>query len=302
MSERNAEAQTARELRQAYEVIAELEARLDEVNARLFKAERGKSNFISHALNELNNPLSAIIGLTEQVISMPQPAWDQVRESLQWVRDEGCYLEFQLKNLFMAGELEDGVAQMRSARVDVHAVLNAVITRYLALAQRKGVRIACNGAHALLPMAGATRHFNTDGAALSLIFANLLDNAVKFSPPGGEVRVQVDIHPAGLDIAVAEDGPGIAAADRTHVFDRFWQHDDSRTKSYRGLGLGLSVALSCTELLGAKLQLSEPGQAGARFTLHLPALEADQLTDAPDDNVFFFDQPGDDDASAEQRF
>ena len=131
MSERNAETQTARELRQAYDVIAELEARLDEVNARLFKAERGKSNFISHALNELNNPLSAIIGLTEQVISMPQPAWDQVRESLQWVRDESCYLEFQLKNLFMAGELEDGVAQMRSARVDVYAVLNAVITRYL---------------------------------------------------------------------------------------------------------------------------------------------------------------------------
>ncbi|MDD2728715.1 sensor histidine kinase KdpD [Malikia sp.] len=302
MSEKNAESQTALALSQANAVIAELEARLDEVNARLFKAEHGKSYFISHALNELNNPLAAIIGLTEQFMSMRQPSWDQVRQSLQWVHDEGSYLEFQLKNLFMAGELEAGVAQMSCARVDVHAVLNAVTTRYLALAQRKGVTISSNGGHALLSMAGTTRHFNTDGAALSLIFANLLDNAVKFSPTGSEVRVRVDINPIGLDIAVESDGPGIAAADQAHVFDRFWQSDDSTTKRYRGLGLGLSVAASCAELLGGKLQLSEAGDAGTRFTLHLSALEAGQLTDAPDDNVFFFDRLEDDDAFEDETF
>lgn len=302
MSEKIAESQTEQALSQAHAVITLLEARLDELNARLCKAERGKSYFISHALNELNNPLSAIIGLTEQCMSMEQPSWDQVRQSLQWVRDEGSYLEFQLKNLFMAGELEAGVAQMNCARVDVHAVLNTVSTRYLALAQRKGVRISCNGGHALLSMAGGSCHFNTDGAALSLIYANLLDNAVKFSPPGGEVRVSVDINPAGLDLAVADDGPGITAADQPRVFDRFWQSDDSTTKSYRGLGLGLSVAVSCAELLGGKLQLSAAGDAGARFTLHLSALATGQLTDAPDDNVFFFDRLEDDDASADERF
>lgn len=302
MSEKNAESQTEQALSQANAVIARLEAKLDEVNAQLFKAERGKSYFISHALNELNNPLSAIIGLTEQFMSMEQPSWDQVRQSLQWVRDEGSYLEFQLKNLFMAGELEAGVAQMSCARVDVYAVLNAVSTRYLALAQRKGVRISCNGGHALLSTAGSTRHFKTDGAALSLIFANLLDNAVKFSPPGGEVRVSVDISPAGLDIAVEDDGPGITAVDQPRVFDRFWQGDDSITKFYRGLGLGLSVAVSCAELLGGKLQLSEAGNAGVRFTLRLSELAADQLTDAPDDNVFFFDRLEDDDAAEDERF
>ncbi len=295
MPEKNVESCTALELRQANEVIAQLEARLDEVNARLFRAERGKSYFISHALNELNNPLSAIIGLTEQVMSMQQPPWNQVRESLQWVRDESSYLEFQLKNLFMAGELEAGVAQMSCARVDVCAVLNAVTTRYLVLAQRKGVTISCNGGHALLPMAGRLRHLNTDGAALSLIFANLLDNAVKFSPPGSEVRVWVDLNPLGLDIAVEDDGPGITAAEQAQVFDRFWQSDDSTTKQYRGLGLGLSVAVSCAELLGGKLQLSESGERGVRFTLHLTVLEAGQLADAPSDNVFFFDNHADDD-------
>jgi len=302
MSEKNAESSTALALLQANAVIAGLEARLDEVNTRLLKAERSKNYFISHTLNELNNPLTAIIGLTEQFMTMRQPAWEQVRESLQWIHDEGAYLEFQLKNLFMAAEIEAGVARMSRTRVDVYAVLNAVTTSYLTLAQRKGVTLRCNGNHALLSMIGGSRYLNTDGAALSLIFANLLDNAVKFSPVGGEVRIGVEIGPLGLAVTVEDDGPGISGVDRPYIFDRFWQSDDSTTKAFRGLGLGLSVAVNCAELLDGKLELSEADGIGTRFSVQLPAIEGDQLTDAPDDNVFFFDASEDDDASADEKF
>ena len=302
MSEKNAESSTALALLQANAVIAGLEARLDEVNTRLLKAERSKNYFISHTLNELNNPLTAIIGLTEQFMTMRQPAWEQVRESLQWIHDEGAYLEFQLKNLFMAAEIEAGVARMSRTRVDVYAVLNAVTTSYLTLAQRQGVTLRCNGNHALLSMIGGSRYLNTDGAALSLIFANLLDNAVKFSPAGGEVRIGVEIGPLGLAVTVEDDGPGISGVDRPYIFDRFWQSDDSTTKAFRGLGLGLSVAVNCAELLDGKLELSEADGIGTRFSVQLPAIEGDQLTDAPDDNVFFFDASEDDDASADEKF
>jgi signal transduction histidine kinase len=302
MPEKNTESPSNEALQQAHEDIARLEAELIAVNARLIKSEGGKSSFISHALNELNNPLSAIIGLTEQFMSMHQPEWAHVRQSLQWVRDEGSYLEFQLKNLFMAGELEAGVAKMSPARVDAHGVLNAVTVRYLSLAQRKGVHICCNGGHALLTLAGTTRHFNTDGAALSLIYANLLDNAVKFSPPGGEVRVLIDMAPSGMDLAVEDDGPGITEADRPRVLDRFWQSDTSTTKLYRGLGLGLSVASSCAELLGGSLRLAQGIDLGARVEVHLPAMDDTQLTDAPDDNVYFFDDQWGDDAPKDETF
>lgn len=302
MSGKNAESSMASALHTARETITRLESELDAVNMRLLRAESGKSYFISHALNELNNPLAAIIGLTEQLMTMQQPPWDHVRQSLQWVRDEGGYLEFQLKNLFMAGELEAGVAKVSGAHVDVHGILNTVTTRYLSLAQRKGVTIHCNGGHALLALAGTSRHFDTDGAMLSLIYGNLLDNAVKFSPPGGQVRVHVDINGIGLDLAIEDDGPGIADQDRTLVFDRFWQSDNSTTKIFRGLGLGLSVASNCAELLGGWLRLSDTSETGACLKLHLPPRDDAHMTDALDDNVFFFDAQDDVDAPSDEVF
>lgn len=303
MSARNVESTTAaRELAQAHALIAELERRLDALNVRLIDAEHCKSHFISHALNELNNPLAAIVGLAEQCIDMQEPAWDQVRQSLQWVRDEGNYLEFQLRNLFMAGQLESGVARMNRSRVDVHNVLNAVTMRYLALAQRKGVVIQCNGGHALLSVAGANRYLNSDGAVLGLIYANLLDNAVKFSTAGGIVHVSVDSTLLGLDLAVDSDGPRIPEVDRTHLFDRFMQVDDSTTRLYRGLGLGLSVAGSCAELLGGRLALSPQDQERTCFILHLPSIGEDQLTDASEANVFLFQASDSDSDTDDERF
>lgn len=304
MSEQAQQAQQANceiRLERENNTVRILEKELEELNARLLRAEHGKSYFISHALNELNNPLAAIIGLTEQLMSMHQPSWEQVRESLQWVRDEGVYLEFQLKNLFMAGELEAGVAQVNRVQVDVVSVLNNVTTHYLGIAQRKGVAIHSNGGHALLPTAGGSRHFATDSAMLGLIYANLLDNAVKFSPPGAGVRVYFDVNEAGLDISVEDDGPGITQDDRPHVFDRFWQSDDSTTKLYRGLGLGLSVTAGCVELLGGHINLADATTRGARFSLHLPTLADGQFVDAPEDNVFFF-EAGADAGEGEESF
>lgn len=291
MLEKNDSSQAALNLAQAQQVIVGLEREIDEVNARLIKAEGGKSYFISHALNELNNPLAAIIGLTEQVMTMQQPAWPHVQQSLLWVRDEGVYLEFQLKNLFMAGELEAGVAKLNRARVDVHALMNAVTTRYLELAQRKGVTILSNDGHALLSTAGSVLHAYTDGAALSLIYANLLDNAIKWSPSGGCIQIALNLHATQLELEVQDDGPGVNASEQALVFDRFWQSDSTTTKSYRGLGLGLSVSANSAQLLGGHLEILR-SDAGARFALTLPTLTQDQLIDAPDENVFFFDGDG----------
>lgn len=302
MSEKSAETHPDNALSAAQQTIARLEAELDEVNARLIRAEGGKSHFISHALNELNNPLAAIIGLAEQLMAMDQPQWKQVRQSLQWVHDESGYLNFQLRNLFMAAELEAGVAKAGVARVDVHSVLNGVTLRYLSLAQRKGVSIQCNGDHALMTLAGASRHFETDGAVLSLLYANLLDNAVKFSPPGGCVRVLVDINEAGLDLAIDDDGPGLSKEALSFVRDRFWQADSSTTKGYRGLGLGLSVSTSCAELLGGRLQISSAPDTGVRVGLHLPVVCSSSLTDTSDENTYFFDEPDMGDANDGERF
>lgn len=302
MPKNKSEIPTNPDLISAQQTIATLESKLNSLNARLIKAENEKSQFISHTLNELNNPLSAIIGLTEQLMNMKEPSRDHVHQSLRWIHDESAYLDFQLKNIFMAAELEAGVAKAGFFRVDIYSILNGVTLKYLALAQRKGVRIHCNGGDALLPLSGSMPYFETDGAALGLVYANLLDNAVKFSPQGGVIRILVNINEQGLDLSVADDGPGMSNQERYFALDRFWQADTSTTKTYRGLGLGLSVASSCAELMGGRLHINpEPG-TGLHIDLHLPRLDSTTLSDASDESIFFFDVQDQDDTDAGERF
>ena len=130
--------------------------------------------------------------------------------------------------------------------------------------------------------------FPTDAQKLELIVVNLLANAVEFNVPGGRVDISASVDDRGLEIAIADTGPGIAAADREAIFDRFRQLDTGTTKEHRGHGLGLSIGWALAELLGGTIDVDSRPGAGSRFVLVLPRPAAEVGVRAPDANLFLF--------------
>jgi signal transduction histidine kinase len=103
------------------------------------------------------------------------------------------------------------------------------------------------------------------------VLVNLLDNALRFTPAGGEVKLSARAGTRGVEIAVEDTGPGIPAEQLDHLFERFYRGDKARQRQSAGSGLGLAIAKSLVEAQGGQIWAeNRPGQ-GAKFTIELPA-------------------------------
>lgn len=267
--------------RNALSDLRSVTRKLEEMNEKLQESERVKSQFLSNIRNEINNPLSAIMGLSGQLRTCRQDAESCVSTAAM-IYAEAFNLDFQLQNVFMAAELEAGEAAPDYALVDIDTVISGCFDKLAQRIAEKQIEV-CND----LP-AGLV--FPTDAQKLEIIVINLLANAVEFNPEGGRVTVAAVARDAQLEIAVVDTGPGIAAADREAIFDRFRQLDVGTTKGHRGHGLGLSICWALADLLGGTLDVdSRPGQ-GSRFVLILPRPAGEFKVRAQDSNLFLFDQ------------
>lgn len=276
------------EIRQRFEfnrnALSDLRAvtrKLEEMNEKLKESERVKSQFLSNIRNEINNPLSAIMGLSSQLRSCRQDP-ERCTGTAAMIYAEAFNLDFQLQNVFIAAELEAGEAAPDYALVDVQSVVSGCLDKLAQRIAEKQIEV-----HNDLPL---TLSFPTDAQKLEVIVINLLANAVEFDPEGGQVTVTAAERETGLEIAVADAGPGIAAADREAIFDRFRQLDAGTTKEHRGHGLGLSICWALAELLGGTLDVDSRPGGGSRFVLILPRPAVEVKVQARDANFFMFDQ------------
>lgn len=272
--------------RKAFSDLSVVNRKLAEMNRRLEESESLKSNFLSNIRNEINNPLNAIIGLAGQLASRGEGDDDAARLA-SMICTEANNLDFQLRNIFMAAELEAGEADPHIFRVNVAAVLTDVVESFRYAASRKSVKIE------LEQQPDEPLLFATDAEKLQVIVSNLLANAVEFSPDGGVITVFAGIDAEGqLVCAVCDCGMGIAEDDKKRIFDRFIQLESGTTRTHPGHGLGLSIARALTDLLQGTIAVdSMPGQ-GALFTVTLPArsISDDENIFAEGGNLFLFDE------------
>ncbi|WP_277058498.1 sensor histidine kinase [Trichlorobacter lovleyi] len=261
--------------------------KLVEMNHKLEESEALKSNFLSNIRNEINNPLNSIIGLASQLAAMVKRP--EVSELVTMIFSEAFHLDFQLRNIFIAAELEAGEATPTIEHVDVTSVVLGVLDNFRTHAADKqvSVRFSVAGAEA-----DNVLYFPTDSQKLQVIVANLVANAIEFSGPGSEVVVQLDQTEEGLMIQVRDQGVGIAEADLKRIFGRFVQLDSGPTRAHLGHGLGLSVVKSLLDLLQGDIQVSSTPEVGSLFSVTLPAAAygADGITFAEGGNLFLFGQ------------
>jgi PAS domain S-box-containing protein len=238
-----------------------------EQNARVHAetANRAKDDFLATVSHELRTPLNAIIGWCGMLKSgkLDQATFDRAIE----VVDRNAKVQAQLiEDILDVSRIIRGKLGLEVRPIEPVQIVEAAIDSVRLAADSKGIRLRC----LLDPRTGPV---SGDPQRLQQIVWNVLSNAVKFTPSGGQVEVQMRNINSHVEIKVSDTGQGISADFLPHMFEQFRQADSATTRKYGGLGLGLAIARHLIELHGGTIRAESPGVGqGATFTIDLPLI------------------------------
>ncbi len=218
--------------------------------------DRQRRSMLADVTHELRTPLTVIQGNLEGMLDGVYPA-DEAR--LRSILEETQILSRLTDDLRTLSQAESGTLQLKREQVDLAALIQETIAALRSQADAGGVKIAFGEPTAAILL-------NIDPERIRQVISNLVSNAVRYSPQGSAVRVTLSNEGGGARVSVADSGPGIAAADLPHIFDRYYKSADSR-----GMGLGLSIAKYLVEAHGGQIGAESEAGRGTTISFSLPA-------------------------------
>ena len=228
----------------------------------LERLERVRKDFVANVSHELRTPLAAIHGYAETLLDGALEDPRNNRRFVEIIMAQAARLTNIASDLLTLSELESG-AKIEPHPISVRAALESALRTVESAAHLREVRIVC----------GTVEDVQVVGQELRLeqVFVNLLDNAVKFNRPKGEVHVETRILNGSACITISDTGIGIPSEDLPRVFERFYRVDKARSRAMGGTGLGLSIVRHVIEQMGGTVKVDSELGEGSRFTLLLPA-------------------------------
>ena len=238
---------------------------LSETNVALFESNRLKSEFLANVSHELRTPLNSILGFTELLKETSTPDAKSTRY-IQNIFRSGRNLLDLINDLLDLAKIEAGKMEVRTEPLslpDLFEGLNGLLKPLLA-----GRDLTIAGR--VNPLNGLPI-LHTDPAKLQQVLYNFLSNAIKFSPPNGQIELEADRdNDDHVRIAVTDHGIGIEPDKHDVIFEKFRQLDGSVTREYSGTGLGLAIAKEMTQLLGGRIGVRSATGEGSTFWISLP--------------------------------
>ncbi len=235
---------------------------LEDIGA-LREGQRARDNFLYHVTHELRTPLTNIHAYAE---TLTKPGFDDEqtrKECYNVIISETRRLSSLVENILSISQLEVGSARLDVGEVDLQRLIRQMVQDNLGAADEKRIDLT-------LTLPPKVPKIRGDKQRLSVLLNNLIGNAVKYTPEGGQVQVQLEIVEQCVRILVGDNGIGIASEDQQHVFDKFYRAAADAVQEVTGTGLGLAIAREVARLHGGEIHLeSEPGQ-GSTFTIELP--------------------------------
>ena len=230
---------------------------------RLKQLENIRKDFVANVSHELRTPLAVIKGYVETLLDEEPPAADTGKKFLETIQRHTRRLEVLIDDLLSISALESQQARLDLAPVSVLAAAAAAVEELTPRARAKNVTVTVE-LPADLPAARA------DAQRLHQVFVNLLDNAIKYTPAGGCVRVSAVAKAGNVEVCVTDNGPGIAAEHLPRIFERFYRVDKARSRELGGTGLGLAIVKHIIQAHGGKAWVESELEKGSRFYFTVP--------------------------------
>jgi heavy metal sensor kinase len=250
--------------------LERLSVSLNLMISRLEDAINSSKQFVADASHELRTPLAVLRGELENLAQDAQLK-PQTRETLGSSLEEVDRLAEIVEGLLALSRLDTGEARAEWVRFDLAALVATTADQMSLLAEDKHITVVCDSSERVM--------IEGDQARLKQVVVNLLDNAIKYTPNGGRIKLKIAQEEGNAVLDVADDGIGIPPEALPHVFKRFFRVDGSRSRDQGGAGLGLSIVKSICDAHGARVEVSStPGQ-GSRFRIRQP-LAAEPLAHA----------------------
>jgi two-component system NtrC family sensor kinase len=227
----------------------------------LKELDRMKSEFVSTVSHDLRSPLTVVRGCADLFAAMG-PITAEQQDAIERIGRAVTHMNGLIDDLLDLGKIEAGI-DMRKEPCALEAIVHDVVDAQRGNAEQNGVELYADVAAGLPPVLG-------DAGRLRQVVANLVDNAIKYTPSGGKVRVQARLQGPRLALGVSDTGIGIAPEDQQQLFQKFYRVRTPETDSIPGTGLGLAIVRSIVEQHGGHIGVkSEPGR-GSTFVVLLP--------------------------------
>ena len=224
------------------------------------RIESVRRDFVANVSHELKTPIGALSLLADSLATSPEP--EVAARFAGRMQVEIQRVANTIDDLLTLAMLEDDSSR-GDERVDIDAVVAAAIDRISETAEQRDIKVIVSGHGDISPVRGSRLHLE------SALF-NLLDNAVKFSEPGGRVDVGIQTDQGTLKVLVTDGGIGIPTAERSRIFERFYRVDRARSRHTGGTGLGLSIVRHVALNHGGEVSVTSREGYGAQFTITLP--------------------------------
>jgi two-component system OmpR family sensor kinase len=246
----------------AADELGRLAETLNGMLARLERAVTQQRRFVANASHELRTPLTVM--RSEIDVSLASDALSgDARAVLESTREEVARMTGIVENLLTLARIDEQELRLVRRPCDLREIAAATARGLGPIARQRGVTIRLNGNRGPV---------EADPERLGQVVRNLLDNAIRYSPRGATVIVEVANHDGQAELAVRDEGPGIDPAELEHVFERFYRGDPSRPPAGTGSGLGLAICQEIAEAHGGGMTATSAAGQGSTFRLRLPAL------------------------------
>ncbi len=241
--------------------LGRLAATLNQMIERLERAFKRQREFTGDASHELRTPLSVIQAEASLALQKERSA-EEYRESLATISEEAKHMGMIIEELLTLARADSGTEKLVFETVDLGELLHSLASDGEVLSHEKGL-VFHAGPFPSIEIKG-------DRAKLRQLFLNLMDNAIKYTPPGGTVSISMEPGKDSVVVTVRDTGIGIPAEHLPHIFERFYRVDKARSRAEGGAGLGLAIAKHIAQAHGGTISVESEVGKGSAFYVHLP--------------------------------
>ena len=241
--------------------IGQLATAFNDTLARLERSFVQVRRFTADASHEMRTPLTAMKAVGETGLREGQDE-SGYREVIGSMLEEVDRLTQMIETMLLLSRADDGTVVVARAPTDLAVLAGDVAAQLSVLAEEKDQTLRIDASGPIVVQA--------DGLILRMAIANLIDNAIRYSPSRGTIDVRVDADAAEARVEVSDTGPGIAPVHHDRLFDRFYRVDSARSRKEGGVGLGLAIAYWATQIHQGRITVVSQEGVGSAFTIRLP--------------------------------